>query len=293
MQKKSRRTSVSKRIAEKVSGLLEIPCQDKRSEISKRRSSIKSSSPSPNKSKKGKQAKSFTDTKICVCSDAVNSSSVPSLPVVFGDATAEAPSNKMEQRIAKRDRLSLSTLVRSSSLFGGSKRVALPSADADDNVFEDYFSRVNYHQRPKRPLLPNLDLKSDIQIPFELNPVSKRKMLKRSKSIGSEINSIMERKLEEKQSGKDQTQQCDASNEPQHQAPQCAVDDLSPCVSVLATRRRQSTLPFTSISTEKSEAVKKRHASTSVQPTLTEANAAMEVPKKSFSLLSRVLESEY
>ncbi|XP_029031824.1 microcephalin isoform X2 [Betta splendens] len=278
-QQMSRRTPVCKRKAtkDKVSSLLEIPSQDKRSEVSKRRSRIKSLSPSPNKHRKGKH----------VSSDAINSSSVLRSPV-FGDAAAElpkdtaAPSSKMKQKTPK----SSSTLVKSFSLSGGLNSVTLHSADADDDEFEDYFSPANHHQRSKRPLLTNLDVKEiDIQIPFELEPVPKRKKTRSSISVGSENMTLMTSKLKEKQSVEDLNQLSNASSE----SP-CAVADPSVSATVVAKGRRQSTLPFTSTST-KTEAVKKRRASSSVQPTLTEANTVTEVKKRSVSVIPHTLES--
>uniref|UniRef100_A0A7N6AM24 BRCT domain-containing protein n=1 Tax=Anabas testudineus TaxID=64144 RepID=A0A7N6AM24_ANATE len=226
-QQKSRRTSVRRRIAEKhkCSSLLESPCQERRLDIRKRRSQIKSSSPSPNKSEKGKRkinaATSFTETKTNACPDAGNSSICLSSPATVGDATAEMSQEtatlfkKREQKTPKRARLSVSTLVRPFTV-SGEPSVASHSTVGDDNVFEDYFSPANHHQRSKRPLVPNLDVQSDIQIPFELDPVRKKRKERRSESIVSETNRIKKRKLEE--SGKNHNQKSNTSCEPQEKS---------------------------------------------------------------------------
>ncbi|XP_051272920.1 microcephalin isoform X1 [Dicentrarchus labrax] len=296
--KKSRRTSVKKKTAEKHKslGLLESPRQDRRSDDSKnfskekRRSHIKSSSPSPNKSEKGKRkmkaAKSFTEPKTHFFPDAVNSSSCLSSPAKLGDASVElskktsSPLQKMEQKIPKRARQSLSTLVRSFTLSCDSKSVASGSTDGgDDNVFEDYFSPANHRQQSKTPLLPNLPVEGDIQIPFEFASVPKKRKPRRSESIGSETNSKKKKKLEESRN-----QQFDTSSEAPSRPKQDvkeslpALDSPSANITPVPKRRRQSTLPFTSISTTTSKAVKPRRASSSAQSAMfTEANTDVSV----------------
>lgn len=303
-QQKSRRTSVRLVEKHKFSSLLESPCHDRRLDVSQRRSQIKSSSPLPNKSEKGKQKnnapKSITETRTLFCPDAVNSSSCLSSPATLGDAVAElseetvTPLKKMEQKIPKRARLSVSTLVRPFTLSSESKGVASHSTDGDDNVFEDYFSPANHHQRSKRPLVSNLDVERDIQIPFELDPVPKKRKQRRSESIGSETNSIKKRKLEERQKAKSHNEQSNASSEHQGQESECAVDSPSVSLTLMAKRQRQSTLPFTRTSTTVNEAVKKRSTSASEQPTLlTEAKTTVELQKNSdANVLSQTLESE-
>ncbi|XP_044070302.1 microcephalin isoform X3 [Siniperca chuatsi] len=311
-QKKSR-TSVRKMPAEKHKsvGSLESPCQDRTPDNSKnfhkekRRSQIKSSSPSPNRSEKGKQkikaAKAFTETKTHFFPDAVNSSSCLSSPAKLGDAAVELSKETATPllKIPKRARPSLSALVRSFTLSGDTKSVASCSTDGGDDVFEDYFSPANRHQRSKRPVLPNLHVERDLQIPFELGSIPKKIKQRRSESIGSESNSKKKRKFEESQRGKNRNQQFDASSEPQsHPQPDFkeslpALDSPSANVTHAAKKQRQSTLPFTSTSTTTSDAVKQRRASTSVEPTmLTEANTVSELQKNSdVNDLSRTLES--
>lgn len=302
-QQKSRRTSVRIVEKQKFSSLLDSPCQDRRLNVGKRRSEIKSSSPLPNKSEKGTQkkntAKSFTDTKTLLCPDAVNSSSCFSSPATLDDVVAKlsdktaTPLTKMEQK-KKQARLSISSLIRPLTLSGESKRVATHSTDEDDNVFEDYFSLANHHHRSKRPLVSDLEVEKDIQCLFELDPPQKKRKQRRNESIGSETNSIKKRELEERQKVKSHSEQSNAASEPQGQESECAVDSPSVSLALMAKKRRQSTLPFTSTSTTVNESVKKRSTSVLEQPTLfTEAETTVELQKKSdASVVFQTLESE-
>ncbi|KAL7383982.1 hypothetical protein ABVT39_021857 [Epinephelus coioides] len=278
-QRKSRRTSVRKTPAEKLQsvGLLESPCKDRRSDKSKncqkekRRSQMKSSHPSPNKSEKGKgkneAATSSTETKTHFCLDAADSSSCRSSSAKIGDAAVELSKQTATplQKLPKRARPSLSALARSFTLSTDCKSATSDTVNGDnDNVFEDYFSPANHHKGSKRPL-PNLPVETDIQIPFELDSVPQKRKQRRSESVGSETVSKKKRKLEK-------NQQSDASSEP-HSHPQQDVKESLPSlegpsadVTLVARRRRQSTLPFTS--TTKSDAVKPRRKSTPVQPTV-------------------------
>nr|XP_046257590.1 microcephalin isoform X2 [Scatophagus argus] len=303
---KSQRTSVRKKSAEKRRsvGLIESPRWGKESESSanfieeKRRSS-----PSPSKSEKGKRrikaTKSFTETKTRFSPDAVNSSSgVSSLPK-FDDAAdlskeTSSPLQKMKEKTPKPARPSFSALIRSFTPSGDSKCVASVSMDGDDDVFEDYFSPANHHQRSKRPLLPYVPVKGETEIPFELDPVPKKRKQRRSESTGSEHNTKKKKKLEGSQTGKNHDQQSDAGSEPQSNLQQDLkepVDSQSVNVTLVAKRRRQSTLPFTRTSTT-SDAAKHRRASTSVLPTVvTEDSAVSELQKSSdVCVLSRTLQ---
>ncbi|XP_027133148.1 microcephalin isoform X1 [Larimichthys crocea] len=296
--KKSRRTPVKKKPAEKRKsvGLLESPRPDRKSDTSKkekRQSQIKSSSPSPNKYEKGKQKMKAAKSH---CEPTVNSSSCFPSPANLGNSAVELSKEtftsfqKMEQKKPKRARQSLSALVRSCTLSCDSKSVASCSTDGDDNVFEDYFSPANHHQKSKRPLLPNLPVKTDIQIPFELGSGPKKRK-QRSESIKSDTNIKKKKKLEGSQGDKNVNQQFDEGNQPQSHPQQ--DDGPSANVTLMAKRRRQSTLPYTSISTT-SDAVKRRRASTSVRSTtLTEAIAVSELQKDTDIIaLSDTLESK-
>lgn len=297
--KKSRRTPVKKKPAEKRKsvGLLESPRPDRKSDTSKkekRQSQIKSSSPSPNKYEKGKQKMKAAKSH---CEPTVNSSSCFPSPANLGNSAVELSKEtftsfqKMEQKKPKRARHSLSALVRSCTLSCDSKSVASCSTDGDDNVFEDYFSPANHHQKSKRPLLPNLPVKTDIQIPFELGSGPKKRKQRSSESIKSDTNIKKKKKLEGSQGDKNVNQQFDEGNQPQSHPQQ--DDGPSANVTLMAKRRRQSTLPYTSISTT-SDAVKRRRASTSVRSTtLTEAIAVSELQKDTDIIaLSDTLESE-
>ncbi|XP_040906500.1 microcephalin isoform X2 [Toxotes jaculatrix] len=284
-QKNSRRTSARKKTAEKQKslGLLESPCLDTRSDKrrsgrnfskDKSQSQIKSSSPSPDKSEKGKRkmkaTKSFAETKTSNCPDDVNSFRCSSSAATSDDAAVELSKvaatslQKLEQKIPKRARPSLSALVRPFTVSGESQGVASASTDGDDNVFEDYFSPANHHQRSRRPLLSNLPVEKDSDIPFELASVPQKRKQRRSESIGFETNSKKKRKLEE--SGKNHNQQSDASH-PQQDVKETAhlLDSPSTSLILVSKRRRQSTLPFTSTSTREGttrDAVKQRRVST-------------------------------
>ncbi|XP_029305546.1 microcephalin isoform X2 [Cottoperca gobio] len=297
-KKKSRRTSDKKK---KPAEKHKSPCQDMTSDNSKnvhkekRQPQIKPPISSPNKSEKGKQnikaAKSLTETKTHFCSDAANSSSCISSPTTLGATSFELSKETTTslQKSPKRAKPPRSALTRSFTLSGESKTVASGSTDGDDDVFEDYFSAANYKPRSKRPL-PNLPVERDILIPFELDSVPNKK--KRSESIGSETNSKKKMKLEK-------IQQSDASSEPQSHPQQDVKESLpaskgpSGDVTVVAKRRRQSTLPFTSSSTTTRDAVKRRRASISVQTTMLMTDTVSELQKDSdVNVLSHTLENE-
>ncbi|XP_039640874.1 microcephalin isoform X3 [Perca fluviatilis] len=293
-QKDSIGTSVRKKPAEKHKsvGLLERPCKDRRSDNSKnfhkekRRSQIKSSSPSPNKSEKGmrkmKAVKSFIETKTQFCSEAASGclSSQANAAVELSKETA-APL----QKIPKRARASISALVRSFTRSGDTKSVASGSTDGDD-VFEDFFSPANHHQTLP---LSNRPMKRDIQIPFELDSVPKKRKQRRSEIIVSETNSKKKRKL-------GTSQQSDASSEPQSHPQQDVKESLpaleSPSgdVTLVVKRQRQSTLPFTSTRTTTSGTAKQRRTSASVQPTMF-TNTISVLQKNSVNVPCHTLES--
>ncbi|XP_034007744.1 LOW QUALITY PROTEIN: microcephalin-like [Trematomus bernacchii] len=238
-----------------------------------RPSEIKPPSPSPNKSEKGKQnvksSKSFTETKTPLCSDAPISSSSLSAPTKSDNAALELSKETLTslQKIPKRTRPSFSSLVRSFSPFSESKNVASASTDRDDDdVFEDYFSSANHHQRSQSRALPNLPVKRDIQLPFELDSVPNKRKQRRSVGLGSEMNSKKKMKLEKSLPSV-------ASSKPQS-PPQQDVKESLPAlegpscdVKLLAKKRRQSTLPFTSSNTTTRDAGKQRRAALFVQPT--------------------------
>lgn len=304
-QKKSRRASVRKKPAEKhkSADLLECPPQDTRSDNSELTERAKSPGPFTNKSEKGKQkmkakSKSFTDIKTNICPNDVNSFSCLSSPAVSGDAAVEPAKETaalQKQKTHKRARASLSTSVRSFSLLGESQSVASVSSE-DDNVFEDYFSPANHRHRSKRPLMSDLFEDRDIKVPSELDSIAQKRKQRRSESIASETNSKKKRKLNEKQSGKEDNKQSDPHSHAQQERMKehlPAVDSPSASVTLVAKRRRQSTLSFTAARPTTSDAGKQRRASTPGQSTvLTEDQAASELQKNSDVRVSHVLESE-
>ncbi|XP_068579721.1 microcephalin isoform X2 [Cebidichthys violaceus] len=295
-QKKSRRTSVRKKPAEKhkAVGLLESPSKDRSGNSKsfhkeKRQSEIKSSSPSPNKIEKGKikAAKSFTETET-LCSD--TASSCLSSPAKLGDGAAKLSkeSATQSQRRTKQARSSLSDLVRSFTISSDSRSVPSGSTDGDDNVFEDYFSPANHHPKSKTPPLPNLPVERHIQIPFELDLVPKKRKLRRSESIGSETKS--KKKILETSRPSDASSKPRSHPQQDVKEPLPASESPSADVTLVAKRRRQSTLPFMSTSTTTSDAVTQRRASTSVWPTAsTEADTVSE--KNSVNVISHTFEN--
>ncbi|XP_056147462.1 microcephalin [Lampris incognitus] len=60
------------------------------------------------------------------------------------------------------------------------------AGDDDDGVFEDFFSPANHQQTQQRLLLPSLCFGSGVQIPFELEPVTKKRKQSSSRATGSE-----------------------------------------------------------------------------------------------------------
>ncbi|XP_034407167.1 microcephalin isoform X2 [Cyclopterus lumpus] len=285
--KKSRMTSVRKHL--NSGSLSESPSNDRRSRNSKNfhkeksKSEIKPSSPSPNKTDKGKAkmktAKSFTETKTHFCSEPANSSSCFSSPAKLGDGAV-----KLSKETASPLQNKPKQVRRSFTISSDSKSIASGSTDGADDVFEDYFSPANHHPRLKRPPLPNLPAERDIQIPFELNPVPKKRQIRRS--IGSETKSKKMRILET-------SQQSYASSKPQNHPQKDAKESLPALetpgadLTLVVKRRRQSTLPFTSTTT--SDAKKQR--TTSVPPTMsTEADTMSELQKNSVNVISHTFE---
>ncbi|XP_034465496.1 microcephalin isoform X1 [Hippoglossus hippoglossus] len=302
-QKKTRSLSVRKEIEKKKSvRLLEIPCQDTKSDNSKtickekRRSQIKSTSPKPEKGKqKSKADKTFTETKPSICPNNVNFSSCLLSPATSGGAEVELSkvAASVLQKTPKRARPSLSSLVRSVTVSAQPHSVASVSTDGDDNVFEDYFSPANHQHRSKKPLLKNLPVETDIQIPFELNSVPKKRKQRRSESIESETIRKKKRKVEESQSGKNPHQWSDASRSSQQDVKESlpALDSSSASVTLMAKRPRRSTLPLSRAGTTTSDAVKQRPASVQ-SAVLTEDKPVSQLEKGSgVGVQSHTLES--
>lgn len=208
----------------------------------------KSRRPPVDTSKKGKLKtdETFSAAKTNSCPDYVNSQSF-SASVVTSSRETVIPLDKAEQKISKRARPSLSALARSLTIPDGSPNVP-SSADANDDVFEDYFSPCNKHKKMKNPLLPNLPTKSDIQIPFQFEPISKKRKDRRSEGPGFESSGKKRRKLEEGQGFRNQRLHSDSSSHPQQD-----VEEPPPVLhskTLLAKKQRQCTLPFTRTNTK-------------------------------------------
>ncbi|XP_062257602.1 microcephalin [Platichthys flesus] len=302
-QKKTRSLSVRKEREKKKSvRLLEIPCQDTKSDNSpnvckeKRRSQIKSTSPKPEKGKqKSKADKPFTETKSSICPNNVNFSGCLLSPATSGGAGVglSKVAASVLQKTPKRARLSLSSLVRSVTVSAQPHSVASVSTDGDDNVFEDYFSPANHQHRSKKPLMTNLPVETGIQIPFELNSVPKKRKQRRSESVESETISKKKRKVEESQSGKNPNQWSDASRHSQLEVKESlpALDSSSASATLMAKRSRRSTLPLSSAGTTTNDAVKQRRASV-LSAVLTEDKAVSQLEKSSgVRVQSQTLES--
>lgn len=270
-QTRSRRTSVRKKGAETFrsgdfseSPLRDTPDKTRIPHKERRRSLVKPTRLLSKECEKEKPEitveKPREDTEPKVSPDAVKSLNCLSTVV---DAETEM-SNKgslakrTERKTPKRARLSFSALVRSFTLSSECKDVASSSTDGDNDVFEDYFSPANR----KRPLLPNLPVESNISIPFELDPLSKRGKQRKSVTIGSERKKM---KLEESHCGQDVRLESGGSDG-------CVQGDLEsalPGFSSLAVnvkqatqKRRRSSLGFSGTSRTTKDTEKRRAAST-------------------------------
>ncbi|XP_034537568.1 microcephalin isoform X1 [Notolabrus celidotus] len=305
-QKKTRLTSGRKKPAVKhaSAGLPEKAHQaegtdsPKNIHKEKKQSRTKLPSPSPDKSEKEKgklkAAKALTKTKTRSLTDTVNSSSRLSSPVAkLSDAAGKLSKDSPLQKAPKRARQSFSALVQSFTESSDSKTVASCSTDADDSVFEDFFSNTS-QQRSQTPVLPTLPVEEELsfQIPFELGSTANKKKQRRSESVASEANSKKKRKLEGGQTGRNRQQPANTSSESRSHPQQDVKESLPPpdtsaaSVKPVDKRRRKSTLPVTS--TEKTT-IRKTRASMS---TLPEASTESKQEKNpAASVFSHNLES--
>lgn len=227
-----------------------------------------------------------------VISHIVNSSSCLSSPASRDDAAPKrsketfTPSGKKEQRTTRPSRLSLSSSVQSVNLSGSSRRTDANSADGD-NVFEDYFSPANSHQKTKGNLM-HQPVDKSIHIPFELGSVLKKRKHKSHESTASETNKKKKMKPEEN-SGK--SLQSNTEIEPQshsHQDVESALGCPITNVTHTANKGRQSTLPFRRTGTRHA---KRRRVSTSVSKIM-ERNASPDRQQTSVNDLFHTMESE-
>lgn len=297
--KKSETNSVQKKAVEKHKdknlSASESPHQERISDCSKNlnskavRSRRKSSRSSPNKTERGKtkmeSVKPVAQTKTIFFPYTVNPSRSFSPPIEL--AAVKMPNERLaflqkkEQKTPKRARCSMSSLIQSFSLPGDSNSVVPNSADGDDNVFEDYFSPANNLPKSKRAVLPSLPIDTDIQIPFELGSVVNKRKPRR---CGLETNS-KRKKTDNSEGG------CELPSVAQQDDKE-TLDCPSANVTLVAKRRRQSTLPFTSTRTS-NDAVKRRASTSLLSAKLKEIDKPAEWQTDStVSAFSQSLESE-
>ncbi|XP_041865400.1 microcephalin isoform X2 [Melanotaenia boesemani] len=303
-QAKLKITSVRKQLTKKPKSgdFLQSPVQHRSDKTKnfhqeKRQSQTKSSGLLPDKSEKAKQtviaSKSFTDTKSCVHPNAVNSLSCLSSLAMSVDAAAKMSeemslSKDIKQKTPKRPRMSLPALMQSFTLSSGSKSAASNSIDGDNDAFEDYFTTTSH----KKCILPNLSVDSDIQIPFELDSVPKKRKQRQSESFGA--SGKKKRKVEESHCSSNVHQHSHESSETQGFQQQDAKTSLTaleiPTDNV--TPVNESTLALTSTRKTTSDAGK-QPLSASGQPSLgTEDFTTLELQKNSdFTVLPQTLQS--
>lgn len=164
--------------------------------------------------------------------------------------------------------------------------ISSSSADAGDDVFEDYFSPANH----KRPLLPDLPVESNIWIPFELDFVNKKRKPRRSE-VSSTYNK--KQKMGKSSSGGKLNQQSDESSECLQKQDVKTSLSASNCASVCVETetKKQSPLESTSASKTTGEAGKCSSASTSGQPS-SQTEDIPDLEQQKLSGLSHAVESE-
>lgn len=158
------------------------------------------------------------------------------------------------------------------------------SADMDDDdVFEDLFSSpAHCRQKTKRATCSRLPMDTNIEIPFELDSLNKKRKPRRS---GLESSS-KKQKVDESDGGREHP-----SSIPRREDKE-TPEGRSAHVTPVVMRLRQSTLSFPS--TLSSNSAAKRRASTSSRPVkTTKTRSAAELSTHSAaSVRSQVLESE-
>ncbi|XP_032409726.1 microcephalin [Xiphophorus hellerii] len=277
-QRKSRRISVRKKSSETIKSgdFSQSPLQDTpgKSQIlhkERRQSHVKPTRVLPKESENNKLKipvkQPSTDTESQVSPNAVKSLNCRSSSATVVSAATETSNKrslkkKTECRTPKKARLSFSALVRSFTVPSECKNVASSSTDGGNDVFEDYFSPSNH----KIPILPSLPIESKIEIPFELDPLPRRRKPRKSGICESEKKKT---KLEE--SHCDKYLKCESRRNSG-----CVQGDIeipllgpnSPAVDVKQVTQRQNSLEFSSNSKTTEDAEKLRPASTSGNPPL-------------------------
>lgn len=244
---------------------------------------------SPNFSEKGNKMEIDKFLRRPVIPDSVNSSTCLSSRASPDDAAAKCsketsiPSGNKKQRTQRPSRVSPPSLLQSVILSGATQSVA--SNSAVDDVFEDYFSPAQNHQKTIRHLLPDLPVEKSIHIPFDLDSVLKKRKRRTCESNGFATKNNKKKKLEENDSGKNP--QTDAEIEDQSPS-RCNVEGSLLCgisnVTHAAKKGRQSTLPF--IRTSTTDATTQRRASTSSMSKFMERNMSSSLQTNNLSYTS-------
>uniref|UniRef100_A0A672JKK4 BRCT domain-containing protein n=1 Tax=Salarias fasciatus TaxID=181472 RepID=A0A672JKK4_SALFA len=220
-KRKSRRASVKSMKKYGSVGFLENPSPGRRSNNVRNVQKQQSLSAVECESSKCAIAKPFTEN---LHLDTVKSPRCSSSSAVIDNAAAEtsketpATLQKTELKTPRQAKSSLSALVKSLAVSSEPKGVGAAFAD-EDEVFDDFFSPANNPQRSKGHLLPNLPGEGSIHIPFELEPVLKKRKQRTSESWGSEGHDKKKKKktLEKSQKDKTISETFDASSENHHQ----------------------------------------------------------------------------
>uniref|UniRef100_A0A096M5B6 Microcephalin 1 n=1 Tax=Poecilia formosa TaxID=48698 RepID=A0A096M5B6_POEFO len=217
--------------------------------------------------------KPSTDTKSQVSPNAVKSLNRRSSSATVVRAATEtpnksAPAKKTECRTPKKARLSFSALVRSFTVPSECKNVASSSTDGGTDVFEDYFSPSNH----KRPVLPSLHVESKIEVPFELDPLPKRRKRHCDKYLKHESRR--------------------SSGRVQGDLEFPLLGPNSPTVDVKQVSQRQNSVEFSSSSKTTEDAEKLRPASTSGNPPLDKEDVTESEQQKNSDLTANCHSSE-
>lgn len=288
-----RRASTRKKIAQelKFGDIQDKPDKIKTFPKDKRQPPIKSASKSETKKKKTPADASFKEIKSFLSPNAVISSSCLSTSATLVDSANDISKETClpktsELKTLRKARRSFSALVRSFTLSSEQKAVASRSADADDDVFEDYFSPANH----KRSLLPDLPVESNIRIPFELDLVLKKRKQRQCESL-STYNKMQ--KMDKSSSGEKLNQQSDEISECLQKQDVKTSLSASNCESVCVEleTKKQSPLEFTSASKTTGDAGKCCSASTSGQ-TSSQTEDTPDLEQQKLSGLSHTVESE-
>lgn len=156
------------------------------------------------------------------------------------------------------------------------------SADGDDDVFEDFFSSpAHCRQKTKRATCSSLSMDTNIEIPFELGSLGKKRKPKRSwLETSSKKTKVDERDGERERPS--------VSRREDKETLQCRSADVTPVVK----RMRQSTLSFPSTRSTNSAAQRRASTSSLSAKTLESRSAAELHTHPAASAPSQVLESE-